>query len=453
MIDTSNENKNSKYRTFSQNKIFPNIQSDKNMNNTKSTFNNIKNDDHLENFSTTNKNNLSQTNFKSYKNMQNNPLNIVDINQKSNNLSLNHSLKELNNNRIFMNKSVTNNNDVLLNSNINDKNENNNNKVNLNTKNVLNNNTINESNPNSDKNIPSHNLIISDLLIKTENFFNQLGLYLNERNKNFKNKKYQIIKLKKYDFNEYKSQDLIKEENQKSIKISKQILKKENDNKKYIKNNNRYFKENDNSLKSRNILIKNRSYNDLQNNNFKEINNNTNLNIKKNNIKVYNIIYKNKKMVSDEIIQTFNILENNKQNYQIKNNDNIILPYLPPSKEKIAFNNKINTNYIEVEPNKKNEIKIAEIKPVYPVYPYNRIINLDSLNNNKYNNNIHRKIILDMKEDFRHDDRYNYEQLMNNIKYKNKLKKGSFSSSYRFIFNSKNFNNSKKISKINDLYL
>ena len=68
------------------------------------------------------------------------------------------------------------------------------------------------------------------------------------------------------------------------------------------------------------------------------------------------------------------------------------------------------------------------------------------LNNNKFNFNVHRKILIDMKEIFRHDDRYNYQQLMNNIKYINNIKKeNNVTNNYRL--RSSSSNNNKNISK------
>ena len=417
---------NTKSQTILQknSKILPNIKSVKILKNTKNDYNN-ENNNNLDNDSEIN-NNLSQTNFRGCRKIKSKSFKL-NFNKKSNNLSLNHSKNDLKNN--YKNKAVkyNNNNKLLINSN----------------------NNVNDNDSNSHNNTTSHNIIISDLLIKTEKFFNQLGISLNEKNKgNLEKKKYQKIIIKKNSFIEdieNKNQNEIKEQSIKDIK-AKQNLKRENNDKIYHNSN---FIENDNNI------IKNRSYNNiLSKYNYKIIDNNLNSNVMKYNIKVYNNKDKGKKMVSDEIIQTFNILENNKQTTKNQIKDDIILPYLPPSKEKIEFNWNFNpSNNIEMESNKKNEIKIAEIKPVYPVYPYNRIINFAPLNGNKYNFNIHRKKILDMKEDLRHDDRYNYEQIMNKIKLESKNKKINVSNSYRFKYNSKNFNKMKKGTKLKELYL
>ena len=162
--------------------------------------------------------------------------------------------------------------------------------------------------------------------------------------------------------------------------------------------------------RKRNILIYNKyvNKNDL-NDNYSKI-------IKKD-IKVYYNKNTNDKRVSDAIIQTFNLSTNKQENKKIEQKPNIILPILPsPSPSPLS-------EIIEPKEPNKNEAKVAELKPVYPVYPYNRIINLVPLNENKYKYNIHRQMLLDMKDDFRHDNRYNYEQLMNKIKYGKIIKK------------------------------
>ena len=61
-----------------------------------------------------------------------------------------------------------------------------------------------------------------------------------------------------------------------------------------------------------------------------------------------------------------------------------------------------------------------------------------------------------MKDDFRHDNRYNYEQLMNKIKYENKNIKSSSSNRYRLKYNYSNeiiFKNQKISSKVNKLFI
>ena len=205
-----------------------------------------------------------------------------------------------------------------------------------------------------------------------------------------------------------------------------------------IKNKYNNVLENYNNININNIL----SYkNDLNNRSSNSIENKSK--VVKKNFKFYYKKSKSKKMVNDEIIQTFNIGGKDEKKINLKNNKTNILP-------------NISSQSIDKIEQNKNEIKIAEIRPVYPVYPYNRIVNLKPSNNSKYNYNIHKKIILDLKDNFSHDNKYNYEQLMNKIKYGIKGKKESSPSSYRFLPNSigKNIvNNSKKITKKNEIFI
>ena len=297
-------------------------------------------------------------------------------------------------------------------------------------------------------------------MLKTENFFNDLGLYLEENNiKNLEKKNNKISN--RIGFNEAfgfnKPQNNINIKGKKmNIRINKNIFNFENNNKNDIMENkitNKYKNvlENYNNLNNKSIGIKkNKSFNNsIRKNEINNIENNSNI-IKKN-IKVYYKKSKNKKMVSDEIIQTFNF-EGNDGNDETKtklekNKNNNILPNISQSQS---------IEKIEQNKNDKNGIKIAEIRPVYPVYPYNRIVNLIPSNNSKYNYNIHKKIILDMKDNFSHDNRYNYEQLMNKIKYGIKSRKESPAVGYNFLPNANNkkiVNNWKKVSKKNEIFI
>ena len=223
------------------------------------------------------------------------------------------------------------------------------------------------------------------------------------------------------------------------METNKQILNKSD------KNNSIINLDNNQLNQKRNILIYNKyvNKNDLNDNNSKII---------KKNIKVYYNKNTNDKRVSDAIIQTFNLSTNKQENKKIEQKPNIILPILPsPSPSPSPLSEIIEPK----EPN-KNEAKVAELKPVYPVYPYNRIINLVPLNENKYKYkyNIHRQMLLDMKDDFRYDNRYNYEYLMNKIKYGNNYNKSN--SIYRYKLRSnysteniiKNWKNPTKINKL-----
>ena len=65
-------------------------------------------------------------------------------------------------------------------------------------------------------------------------------------------------------------------------------------------------------------------------------------------------------------------------------------------------------------------------------------------------------MLLDMKDDFRHDNRYNYEQLMNKIKYGNNYKKINSTNRYRLRSNYSTENiikNWKNPTKINKLFI
>ena len=393
--------------------LFPNIHIVKNIKKTRND-NNSRNIYYKINIEPKKKEKVfSQTNFKSYNGLKNHKLNKY-FTIKKKRIQINQSEKKLNekknnlisisssDNKEFLNSIYSNNEKITskFNKDLNDMEKNVDNKSNL-------------------DNYSSHNEIINDILDKTEKFFDNLGLFLEERNKKYfhnldDKKNFEKKKLRSIDDN---------------ININKKLF----NNKSYIKNN-----INRSDIKDINII---NNYNDksisLKINNLlnKNNNNKNNSNYK---IKSYVENNNNKKSVTDEIIQTFNILENNeqnnksefRQNHNEKNNN--FLPLLSKSTE-------------EFESIKK-EPKIAEVKKVYPVYPFNRIVNLMPLNNNKFNFNVHRKILIDMKEIFRHDDRYNYHQLMNNIKYINNIKKeNNVTNNYRL--RSSSSNNNKNISK------
>ena len=423
-------------------KLFPNIHLVKSRNNSN---NKIKLDKE------SNTNNNSQIKFKSYN----------DLNKISN---VNCKIKKQNQSSRHSTRSILSNKDFKLNSNKKDYNNNRNEYIKSGKTKLYDNIIINDNNQNNDlnneKKIASHNIIISDLLLKTENFFNDLGLYLEENNiKNIEKKNNKISNRIGFNgaigFNKPQNNINIKGKKM-NIRINKNIFNFENNNKNDIMENkitNKYKNvlENYNNLNNKSIGIKkNKSFNNsIRKNEINNIENNSNI-IKKN-IKVYYKKSKNKKMVSDEIIQTFNF-EGNDGNDETKtklekNKNNNILPNISQSQS---------IEKIEQNKNDKNGIKIAEIRPVYPVYPYNRIVNLIPSNNSKYNYNIHKKIILDMKDNFSHDNRYNYEQLMNKIKYGIKSRKESPAVGYNFLPNANNkkiVNNWKKVSKKNEIFI
>ena len=465
MAETIKINKNFNNLTKSQNEnlslkdkeLIPKINLFKSINSYNYYNNNFNNIKDIE--SNENKISSSPKKFKSYSDLNNKSLNI-NFKMMKENLSLTHPIKNLNINKSDIDISSQGiGKDFLLKSKSN-KNFNNikhfnkikNESYNLKDDTIIDNKSQEKSDNNN--NITSHNNIISDLLIKTEDFFNNLGLYLDGNSKkNFDKKKYNRIKINKKDFNseiQYnKKNEIIKREK------SNIILNDENNKINIINNNINNFKSinnynlDGNHLNQKNILLKNKSFNINENKNDFKMNDNNSKIIKKN-IKVYYKKNKYDKIVSDEIIQTFNIstLINKKgnKNFEHKQKKNNVLPIIsPPLIEKNEYK----------QPD-KNDVKIAELKPVYPVYPYNRIVNLNPLNENKYNYNIHRKILLDMKDDFRHDDRYNYEQLMKRIKFGSNNKYSNSSNRHMLKSNSSNeiiYNNWEKSTKFKKLII
>ena len=418
----------------------------------------------------TNIKNADNKNYKNYNNISNNFQNINKIKNKT--FNINDKIKKGNlfynksNRNLSVNKSIK---KEYFKSNSNHKynKQNHINYINK-EKNINNNNNNDDLNENDNKNIPSHNIIISDLLMRTENFFNNLGLYLKKDN----TEKKKLKKIKKNELifisNELKEQiDNNKKRYEDGVKKNNKIFNNHHKNNIIEEENNyttddlnimeNYSEINNNLNLKKKPLKNNKSYNNMNDINVSS----NNSKLIEHNIKVYYKKNKNKKMVSDEIIQTFNILDKDEQKekekekeIEIKNEKTIgklelsetkkkditILPYLSPSSS---------LGNLEVD---KNKIKIAEVKPVYPVYPYNRIINLSSLNNN-LNYNIHQKFILDMK--MSHDDIYNYEQLMNRIKFGTKNKKENYkinNNNYRYGQNlsDKNIFSNKRTVKIKD---
>ena len=299
------------------------------------------------------------------------------------------------------------------------------------------------------KNIAEHNVIITDLLNKTENYFSKLGLYLyNKNNKDSQYfdimKDYYKIKVKKI-FNSPKEND---DKNDMSYTKKKINFKFYNNLKNIKENNIKHCKsildnyiEGNNNLKKKSNLKKNFSfYNNSQNIEFNIINNNSKI-LKNNQNNHFN--KNNKKLFMNDIIQTFNIEKNNElnidQDKQANIEQNNILPILSTSMEKIDhFSNKI---------------KIAEIRQIYPITCCKKKPNLIPLNNNKYKNNSQRKVLLDIKDNFVKNYKYNYEQIMNKIRYGIMNKKGFFANIYKNKYNSSDrkkiiYSKLKKITKI-----
>ena len=129
-------------------------------------------------------------------------------------------------------------------------------------------------------------------------------------------------------------------------------------------------------------------------------------------------------------IQKIKYMDNNennnsteqKNNNNNKNTDQQNTEYINLINSNILPNvksNKYKYNYNE-EPDDKNNIKIAEIKEVFPCYPSNRLLkiihnNKTNINNNKQNQ--FKNYLSDLKNHYSRDSRYYYEKLMNAIKY------------------------------------
>ena len=343
---------------------------------------------------------LSQTIINDYNDINNNKAK-VGINENKMKLYISQSEKNINDNNDGDNKDY-------INSNFN-------NEAKITSKKFLKSYDISKNSENKN-NLSSHNEIISDLLNKTEKFFEDLGVFLEERNKKY--------------FNGFNKNDF------KTKKVYGFATKRNN----LIFNSNLYNKRKNTNNHNEKNLISLRKYTILNNPNQNKSISTINLHNDDN----------NKKSVSDAIIQTLNTLDDNNQNIkqeedqeqqQQQNQEQIQNKRLKQEQKIYEFENRNERNNILplltksldiIEPNKR-VVKIAEVKKVYPVYPFNRIIQLNpSLDkNNKYNFNIHRKFLLDMRDVFRHDDKYNYQQLMNNFKYKSVNKKTCCVYSYK----------------------
>lgn len=307
---------------------------------------------------------------------------------------------------------------------------------------------------NYDKITPSHNTKITDLLNKTERFFNSLGFYLNENNKNDfinfdKNNNYHKIKINKIDFNKALRNKQLNDinDNNKNLYIKQKENESELDNKnkdlfykyKYMlekddeKNNNKYIDimekesdKNDTNQFSKYIIdreidkiknSKNSIYNDNNDNLFKNSLLQNNWGFISNLCQTDEKTINNKKFKynNNESANNFNLLEK----YRDNENKYNILPPLSSSMDKIKSNRG------------KNEIKIAEVRRLYPVYPYNRLENIVP-KKNKFNYNVNRKFLFDLVNKFSHDDRYNYERIMNNIRYLSSNNKNTIDDIYNY---------------------
>jgi hypothetical protein len=213
---------------------------------------------------------------------------------------------------------------------------------------------LEKSNKNDDY---THNIKISNLLSNTKDFFNNLENHL-KLSKDNANKK---IIYKKISSDKTKDKSYPKTGKNKENGIDKLYgrmynMKILNDEAKNDKNMSLTMKK---SISTYN-------------------NENQNLNY-------YNVNSKNKitskKSFNNQIVQTFNSMDNNENNNSTeqknnnKNTDQQNTEYINLINSNILPNvksNKYKYNYNE-EPDDKNNIKIAEIKEVFPCYPSNRL--------------------------------------------------------------------------------
>ena len=320
----------------------------------------------------------------------------------------------------------------------------------------------------------SHKVKISKLLNNAKNFFKNLGNYLEEN----KPKEIPYLNANKI----YKRLSTVKK---KDILFPKTIKNKQNDvNKLYGRMYSIKILNDENKKIKNNSLTMNKSilnHNTIEVYEAKMNNNGVELGKKK----------KGKKLYNDQIIQTFNSIDKDKNinseqvdnyNSNIMNNniniidnnsnnintnlisDNIEQNINEDSKSdydnNIFANKKKETiplslplplinydkykNDIEYDKN-KNDIKIAEIREIYPCYPYNRLINFTNstrANNKKYKDN---KFYNDYR--FVSNTRYYYEKFLKDIKLSNNEPSDSFFNNY----GTKRKTNS--INKVKNIYI
>ena len=346
---------------------------------------------------TKNDNNLNNLNNKSFninKNLKKAKSKIYQIRNSKSIFNLNQSLTDLKNRKAFKQKSF-----VLK---LNNKNENN-----LNLR--------------KESDCP-HNIRISNLLDNAKNFFNNLENILEV------NKPEEIPYLNPSKI--YKKLSTVRK---KDILFPKAITKKENDisklygrmyNIKILNDDEKNSKINNNYS----ILI-NKS---IAQNENDEINNNNNMN--------QDDETKKKKLYNDQIVQTYNISKY--KNIDIEeNNKNNILP--------ILNSNKYNNDNEHDQEHDKNDIKIAEIREVYPCYPYNRLMKyLNSTRTNNKNNKF-KNFGFDIKYTQVSNSRYYYEKFLRDIKFGNNDVNKKYMN-YNRIRKSSSTND---VNKINNIYI
>lgn len=390
-------------------------------------------------FKTRNENqlkNLDINNNNINKTLKRGQSNFYKIRKSNFNSFINQSITELKNRKSFMkNNSFFKKNTFILNS------DNNKQKI-LKQKN-------DEDN--------SHKVKISKLLNNAKNFFNNLGIFLEEN----KPKEIPYLNANKI----YKRLSTVKK---KDILFPQTIKNKQNNiNKLYGRMYSIKILNDENKNNKNRSLIVNKSilnHNTIEEYETKNTNNSADLGKKK----------KGKKSYNDQIIQTFNFIDKDKNNINenvdnynstimnnniniidnnnntINNNTNLISDNNEQNineESKSDYDNNIFTNKRKenfhlplplinygkykndiVYDKNKNDIKIAEIREIYPCYPYNRIINFTNstrANNKKYKNN---KFYNDYR--FVSNTRYYYEKFLRDIKLSNNDPSESFFNNY-----------------------
>ena len=324
-------------------------------------------------YKTRNKIELSNQKIKTLKRVNSNFNNKNKYNFK--NLT-NQSITELNNKKYLVKSNSSLKNEFMFNSE---------NKIDKN---------LNQNNENDN----SHKSRISDLLNNAKDFFNNLGNYLEE------NKPKVIPSL-----NANKIYKRLSKEKRKDILFPRTIKNKErNINKLYGRLYNIKILEDENKT-----TISNKTNSFIINKNISKISNIEDFETKNNNFTI-------EKKQKNQIIQTFNIQNTNERNKNTSTNNEENKYYesnITSQKENDIFP-VLNSNnfYSNFEHNNKNNIKIAEIREVFPCFPFNRLnkITNSSRTDNKRIKNY--KFFYDLRKNFVSDTRYYYEKFLRDIK-------------------------------------
>ena len=324
-------------------------------------------------YKTRNKIELSNQKIKTLKRVNSNFNNKNKYNFK--NLT-NQSITELNNKKYLVKSNSSLKNEFMFNSE---------NKIDKN---------LNQNNENDN----THKSRISDLLNNAKDFFNNLGNYLEE------NKPKVIPSL-----NANKIYKRLSKEKRKDILFPRTIKNKErNINKLYGRLYNIKILEDENKT-----TISNKTNSFIINKNISKISNIEDFETKNNNFTI-------EKKQKNQIIQTFNIQNTNERNKNTSTNNEENKYYesnITSQKENDIFP-VLNSNnfYSNFEYNNKNNIKIAEIREVFPCFPFNRLnkITNSSRTNNKRIKNY--KFFYDLRKNFVSDTRYYYEKFLRDIK-------------------------------------